>query len=113
MESLAMRRPVLTTYIAGIPELVEPNVNGWLVPAGDVVALADAMIEVLKTPVARLLEMGEAGARRVRERHDVVQEAAKLAGLIGAGIPATARDRAPKKAVVPRAAPRVSTERTE
>lgn len=33
MESLAQGRPVISTYIAGIPELVEPGVNGWLVPA--------------------------------------------------------------------------------
>ena len=36
-----MRRPVITTYVAGIPELVRPGENGWLVPAGDVDALAD------------------------------------------------------------------------
>ena len=34
MEAMALRRPVLTTYVAGIPELVRPGENGWLVPAG-------------------------------------------------------------------------------
>ena len=32
MESLAMGRPVLGTYVAGVPELVENGVTGWLVP---------------------------------------------------------------------------------
>lgn len=30
MEAMALRRPVLTTYVAGIPELVRPGENGWL-----------------------------------------------------------------------------------
>ena len=47
MEALALGRPVISTYIAGIPELVEPGVNGWLVPAGAVEPLVDAMAEVL------------------------------------------------------------------
>ena len=36
MEAMALRRPVISTYVAGIPELVRPGENGWLVPAGDV-----------------------------------------------------------------------------
>ena len=40
MEAMALRRPVITTYVAGIPELVRDGENGWLVPAGDVEALA-------------------------------------------------------------------------
>ena len=47
MEAMALRRPVLTTYVAGIPELVRPGENGWLVPSGDVEELAAALEEVL------------------------------------------------------------------
>ena len=47
MEAMALRRPVLTTYVAGIPELVRPGENGWLIPAGSVEALAEAMCDVL------------------------------------------------------------------
>ncbi len=82
MESLALRRPVVSTYIAGIPELVKPGVSGWLVPAGSVDALAQAMREVLKTPAETLDRMGEAGAQSVRERHDATTEAKKLERLI-------------------------------
>ena len=35
MEAFALGRPVISTYIAGIPELVDRE-PGWLVPAGDV-----------------------------------------------------------------------------
>ncbi|HAC47901.1 MAG TPA: colanic acid biosynthesis glycosyltransferase WcaL, partial [Sulfitobacter sp.] len=36
MEAMAAARPVIATYIAGTPELVQPGQTGWLVPAGDV-----------------------------------------------------------------------------
>ncbi len=58
MEALALGRPVVSTYVAGIPELVEPNTSGWLVPAGSVEMLANAMREVLQTPVEMLENMG-------------------------------------------------------
>ncbi len=80
MEALALRRPVATTYVAGIPELVRPQENGWLFPAGSVDTLAAVLETVLATPAAELERMGEAGRRRVLERHDVDREAAKLAG---------------------------------
>jgi colanic acid/amylovoran biosynthesis glycosyltransferase len=81
MESLAQGRPVISTYIAGIPELVEPGVNGWLVPAGAVEPLVVAMAEVLAANSAELERMGLAGAARVAECHDVDVEAKKLASL--------------------------------
>lgn len=81
MEALALGRPVVTTYVAGIPELVEPGVSGWLVPAGAVDELAAAMREALEAAPARLDEMGRAGRRRVAERHDAAREAAVLATL--------------------------------
>lgn len=70
MEALAMGRPVVSTYIAGIPELVVPEKNGWLVPAGHVDALAAALEQVLAASPERLSEMGRDGQARVRERHD-------------------------------------------
>jgi glycosyltransferase involved in cell wall biosynthesis len=95
MEALALGRPAVTTYVAGIPELVEPGVSGWLVPAGAVVPLADAMRAALSAPAAELDRMGRAGAARVAERHDGAREAAKLANLFrrscaAAGRPAPA-----------------------
>ncbi len=78
MEAFALRRPVLSTYIAGIPELVEPRKNGWLVPAGSVDALATAIRELMETPIARLNEMGEQGSVAVRERHHLPTEVSRL-----------------------------------
>jgi glycosyltransferase involved in cell wall biosynthesis len=78
MEALALGRPVITTYVAGIPELVQPGVNGWLVPAGSIEALARAIREALATPADRLTEMGRTGAAKVALTHDAVKEAKKL-----------------------------------
>jgi glycosyltransferase involved in cell wall biosynthesis len=88
MEALALGRPVISTYIAGIPELVEPGLCGWLVPAGSVDALARAMREALSSPVEELARMGREGARRVARQHDVRIEARKLSTLFATGPPA-------------------------
>ena len=82
MEAMALGRPVISTYIAGIPELVEPGRNGWLVPAGAVEPLVDAMAEALAADTAELERMGRAGAARVAEQHNVDIEVKKLAALI-------------------------------
>ena len=81
MEAMALRRPVISTFIAGIPELVHAGEHGWLVPAGDVDALAEAMRVCLNTPVDLLVRMGDAARERVLARHDVNREAAKLGVL--------------------------------
>ena len=83
MEALALGRPVISTHIAGIPELVEPGSSGWLVPAGDVERLVAAMAAVLTADAALLTAMGRRGRARVAERHNVDTEAKKLADLIG------------------------------
>ena len=81
MEAMALGRPVVTTFVAGIPELVEDGVNGWLVPAGDVDSLVTAIERCLAASPETLAEMGAQGRRRVLERHDSAREAAKLADL--------------------------------
>jgi colanic acid/amylovoran biosynthesis glycosyltransferase len=82
-ESLALGRPVISTYIAAHPELIEPGVNGWLVPAGAVEPLVEAMAEVLTANPADLERMGRAGAAAVAEKHDACTQAKKLAELFG------------------------------
>jgi colanic acid/amylovoran biosynthesis glycosyltransferase len=82
MEAMALQRPVISTFIAGIPELVEPNEHGWLVPAGDVQALATAIQRCLATGTEELSRMGQGGRRRVQIRHDADGEAEKLCVLL-------------------------------
>ena len=82
MESLAMGRPVVSTNIAGVAELVQPGVSGWLVPAGAVEPLAEKMRLVLEMPVEELAEYGRRGAQLVHRHHDALLEAEKLADLM-------------------------------
>ena len=82
MEALALRRPVLSTFVAGIPELVQPGISGFLVPPGSVNDLAEAMSTVVTASVGELSEMGRRGAARVAERHDAVENARQLEGML-------------------------------
>jgi colanic acid/amylovoran biosynthesis glycosyltransferase len=81
MEALALRRPVLSTYVAGIPELVAGGETGWLFPAGSLEAIVDAMQDCLARPLEAIRRMGEEGRRRVLVQHSVDVEASKLAEL--------------------------------
>lgn len=84
MEALALGRPVVSTFVAGIPELVEPGKSGWLVPAGSVEDLANALASALDAPLSDLAEMGRYGHDSVMERHDVMQNTRSLASLMQA-----------------------------
>jgi colanic acid/amylovoran biosynthesis glycosyltransferase len=78
MEAMALRRPVISTYVAGIPELVEHGRHGWLVPSGDAALVAQAMKACLQTDADTLRTMGDAAREQAISRHSVATEAAKL-----------------------------------
>ena len=79
MEALAIGRPVLTTRIAGIPELVDAGC-GWIFDPGDEAAIAEALRGVMRATKAERAAMGMEGRRRVEERHDRRKSAAALVG---------------------------------
>jgi colanic acid/amylovoran biosynthesis glycosyltransferase len=81
MEAMALQRPVISTYIAGIPELVRPGQDGWLIPAGSLDELLAAIENCLQVTAQELQRMGESGRKRVLERHSIKTEAGKLATL--------------------------------
>jgi colanic acid/amylovoran biosynthesis glycosyltransferase len=91
MEAMALGRLVLTTYVAGIPELVIHGETGWLVPAGNEDALA--MQACLAADAETLNRMGEAGRQRVLMRHDIDHEAGKLCQLFETYISREPNDR--------------------
>lgn len=80
MEAFAAARPAIATSIAGVPELVTQD-TGWLVPAGDPVELAAAMVRLAATTLDDLAKRGAAARDRVLARHDIDIEAAKLDAL--------------------------------
>lgn len=86
MEAMALGRPIISTLIAGIPELVRDGEEGFLVPAGDREALADAVARLLSLEPDALARMGERCRTRVRERHSISIEAGKLMRLFSASV---------------------------
>ncbi|MBD2329067.1 glycosyltransferase family 4 protein [Alkalinema sp. FACHB-956] len=87
MEALALGRPVISTYIAGIPELVEPEVCGWLIPAGSITALVNALRAALTISVTQLHQMGQAGFDRVAAAHQIKLIAQNLIQLFQTPLP--------------------------
>ena len=81
MEAMACARPIIATYIAGIPELVRPGHEGWLVPAGDAGALAETMLVAAASDRETLCRLGASARARVIQRHDIRDSARQLAAL--------------------------------
>ena len=69
MEAMAVGVPVLSTYVAGIPELLVDDQTGWIVPAGSVDALATGIRTALGS--SRRPDVIAAGRRAVEARHDL------------------------------------------
>lgn len=86
MEAMACARPIIATYIAGIPELVRPGHEGWLIPAGDAEALAETMLAAAATDPETLARMGAAARARVTARHDIRVSAQRLKALFSRAV---------------------------
>jgi glycosyltransferase involved in cell wall biosynthesis len=69
MEAMAAELPVVSTAVSGIPELIDDDVNGLLVPQEDPVALADAIWRLAKDP-ALSDRLARAGAATIAEHFD-------------------------------------------
>ena len=81
MEALALSRPVITTAIAGIPELVDEEC-GWLIPAGSEQRLMKAMTEALHASPEELSTKGAIGRERVHLMHDASRNASLIVDAI-------------------------------
>ena len=89
LETMVCGRPLLASAVQGIPELVRPDLEATLVPAGDTVAWSEAMAKLLLTPA-----IGQTLAARARTRVEIYfsaeqllpQHTALAAGLISSSI---------------------------
>lgn len=77
IEAQSAGKAVIASRVGGIPELIDDGVDGILVPPGDSVALAGAIAALLADP-DRARELGQAGARRVRDRMSVDDHVARV-----------------------------------
>jgi len=70
MEAMSMEIACISTYVAGIPELIEPGDEGLLVPPSSVHALTEAMALLLTDPGRRRM-IANAGRRKVLSSYDL------------------------------------------
>jgi glycosyltransferase involved in cell wall biosynthesis len=80
LEAMASGLPVVASATGGLPELVEDGVTGFLVPVGDVDALADRLRQLLEDEELRV-QAGRAARERVREHFSGAAMGAKIAQL--------------------------------
>jgi glycosyltransferase involved in cell wall biosynthesis len=80
IEAMSLGRPILSTYVGGIPELVTED-TGWLFPAGSEEDMLCAVRACLDAPADKLQAMGAAGRKRALQRHKVVDQAEALSAL--------------------------------
>ncbi len=81
MEAMASGLPVITTMVGGIAELVEHDVNGYLLRPGDPADLA-AAISALAADAELRARFGTEGRAKVSEEFRSATEAARLGNLI-------------------------------
>lgn len=81
MEAMAAARPVITSLVAGIPELVEDGVSGYLVPPGDAATLAERIATLAADPDLQA-QMGAAGRAKVRSEFNIATESARIGTLL-------------------------------
>lgn len=77
MEAMASRIPVIASRVAGVPELVEDGVSGFLVPPSDLETLIERLDQLLADP-GLCARMGAAGRLRVEAEFDIALEARRL-----------------------------------
>lgn len=80
LEANACERPVVATRVGGVPRYVTEGENGLLADGGDVQGFARTIDELLNQP-ERARDMGQAGRRRILERHSWRKSAEKLLAL--------------------------------
>ena len=81
LEAMAAGKPVVSTRLAGVPEMVADGQTGRLVAPGDVPALTDALEELGRDPETRG-RLGRAGRRKLEAGFSAKQSAEELAALL-------------------------------
>jgi len=80
MEAMAMEIPCIATYIAGVPELIENEIDGLLVPASDTEALSRGIARLMDDPELRRT-IGAASRVKVLRDFNLSRNAELLAGI--------------------------------
>ena len=82
LEGMACARPVVASAVGGILDVVADGQDGLLVPPGDVAALTDALLHLLRAPDERV-RLGAAARQTVASRFGLEREVAQNLELYG------------------------------
>ena len=80
IEAALVGRPVVASGVGGVPEIVVDGTTGRVTAAGDVVAMADAVVDLLADPAERT-RLGVAARERAERVFDPAVQTAALAEL--------------------------------
>ena len=92
LEAMATGLPAVSTDLTGIPEIIDHNVNGFIVPPGDVDVLANGLDRLLRSPALRE-RLGTAARQKVEREFDVRQNVAQLHQWLAEPVPAVPAER--------------------
>jgi glycosyltransferase involved in cell wall biosynthesis len=81
LEAMASARPIVSTRLAGIPELVVDGQTGMLAPPGESTVLAQALEQLLRDPELRW-RFGHAGRARIEQHFRIEQTVASLVEML-------------------------------
>jgi colanic acid/amylovoran biosynthesis glycosyltransferase len=81
MEAMAMEIPCISTFVAGIPELIRDGLDGLLVPASSEQALSAALERLISDAELRR-RFAIAGRQRVEEFYDLQKNVRSLAATL-------------------------------
>jgi glycosyltransferase involved in cell wall biosynthesis len=77
-EAMAMELPVITSNVSGIEELIDDEVNGFLVPSADSKALAEKISYVEALDLSQKKRIGTAARKKITKDFAISSEAGKL-----------------------------------
>jgi len=80
LEAMSCGVPVIATKVGGMPEVIEDGHNGFLVDPGDVAAMSEVAIDLLRVPERRAA-VGEAARATARERFDIERAVGRYVDL--------------------------------
>lgn len=83
LEAMAAKKPVVSTNVGGVSELVRDEVSGYLIPQGDHVAIARVMHKLMELSSPERTEFGTAGYEHVRANFALDRIIMKWEGLFG------------------------------
>jgi len=67
LEAMMLRKPVVSTWVGGIPEVINNGFNGILVKPGDIKKMKKKLLELIEEP-SKMILLGNNGYNTVKEK---------------------------------------------